>query len=206
MGALADLVANQSRVLIRQNKEWGEILTGLEARNRFELCDESGRRMGLAAEEGRGFGGLMLRTMLGRCRRATIQVFGANGERVGRGEKPFRWFFHRMEIYDGDRRIGAIERRFSLLNRVFSIENDAGTATLTIESPLLRIWTFNVLLQGQQIGVIRKRWGGLGREMFTDADTFGLEVQEGVPAELRAVLLVATFLIDFTCFERTRRS
>jgi hypothetical protein len=42
---------------------------------------------------------------------------------------------------------------------------------------------------------------GQSRPTFTDADTFGVECQDFVPTELRKMLLVATFLIDFTCFE-----
>ena len=42
------------------------------------------------------------------------------------------------------------------------------------------------------------------RSLFTDADVFGLEVQPLVPVEVRAMLLVAVFLVDFTCFENNR--
>jgi hypothetical protein len=42
--------------------------------------------------------------------------------------------------------------------------------------------------------------------MFTDADMFGVEFQPHVPVEVRKLLLVATFLIDFTCFENNQGS
>ena len=58
--------------------------------------------------------------------------------------------------------------------------------------------------QGAEAGVIRKQWGGLLRELFTDADAFGVEFQPHVPVEVRKLLLVATFLIDFTCFENNQ--
>jgi hypothetical protein len=35
---------------------------------------------------------------------------------------------------------------------------------------------------------------------------FGVELQPQVPVELRKLLLVATFLIDFTCFENNQGS
>jgi len=58
--------------------------------------------------------------------------------------------------------------------------------------------------QGAEAGVIRKQWGGLLRELFTDADAFGVEFQPHVPVEVRKLLLVATFLVDFTCFENNQ--
>ncbi len=195
------------RILIRQAKEWGEILIGFESRNRYEIFDEDGEKFGYAAEEGGGFGRLIGRQFLGRMRKATIHVYKLDGSDWLRGEKPFRFFFHRMEVYENGRLLGAIQRRWSLLHRKFTIESADGTPVLEVYSPLFRIWTFKLLFQGQEVGRISKKWGGLLREMFTDADTFGIEYMDTQDLEvLRPILLVATFLIDFTCFENNQGS
>jgi hypothetical protein len=196
-----ELVVGRNRVLIHQIKEWGEILLGFESRNKFELKDEQGQVVGHAAEEAGGLGTMLLRNVLGRCRAATIHVYAPDGAESGRGRKPFRWYFHRMEVFEGERPLGAIQRRFSLLHRIFSVENPAGEEVLRIESPFFRIWTFKLMFRGQQVGVITKKWRGLLPEMFTDADIFGVEWTEHVPEDVRKLLVVGTFLIDFTCFE-----
>ena len=195
------LVRGHDRVLVEQDKEWGEILIGFESKNRFVLRDEQGRTLGHAAEEGDGLGKVLLRNVFGRCRAATIHLYGEDRAELGRGVKPFRWYFHRMDIYEGDQKIGAIQRRFALLHRIFSLENPAGEEVLRIESRFLRLWTFQLMFGGRQVGVISKRWGGLLKEMFTDADVFGVEWTDAVPEQVRKLLIVATFLIDFTCFE-----
>lgn len=200
------IVAGRDRVLIKQTKEWGEILLGFESKNRFELCDERGQRLGLAAEEASGLGQWFLRNLLGRCRKASIHVYDQSGQKVGRGEKPFRWFFHRMEVFDGDRLLGAVQRKWSWLHRIFAVENAQGQEVMELKSPLFHPWTFTLTFQGQEAGVIRKKWSGLLTEMFTDADTFGLEMQPHVPVEVRKLLLIATFLVDFTCFENNQGS
>ncbi|MEO6594796.1 MAG: phospholipid scramblase-related protein [Planctomycetota bacterium] len=205
MTGMDPIVADRERVLIHQTKEWGEILLGFESKNRFELRDEAGVRLGYAAEEAKGVGQWFLRNLFGRCRKASLHVYDASGQQLGRGEKPFRWFFHRMEVFDGDQSIGAVQRKFSWLHRVFAIENAAGQEVMELKSPLFRIWTFTLWFQGQEVGVIRKKWGGLLKEMFTDADVFGLEVKKHVPLEVRKLLLIATFLVDFTCFENNAR-
>jgi len=39
---MQSILENHPRILVRQAKEWGEILTGFETRNRFHLFDEGG--------------------------------------------------------------------------------------------------------------------------------------------------------------------
>ena len=204
MNGMDSIVAGRDRVLIQQTKEWGEILLGFESTNRFELRDERGAHLGNAAEEAAGIGQWFLRNLLGTCRKATIHVYDAQGQKVGRGEKPFRWFFHRMEVFDGDRKLGAVQRKWSWFHRVFAVENAAGQEVMELKSPFFHPWTFTLAFQGQEAGVIRKQWSGLLKEMFSDADMFGLEVQNHVPVEVRKLLLVATFLVDFTCFENNQ--
>lgn len=206
MAGLDSIVGDRTRILIHQTKEWGEILLGFESKNRFELRADDGRRIGYAAEEASGIGQWFLRNLFGRCRKASIHLYDTSGQRVGRGEKPFRWYFHRMEVWDGDRMVGAVQRKFSLLHRLFVIENHQGEEVMQLQSRLFRIWTFRLLFQGQEVGAIRKKWGGVLRELFTDADTFGVEVAPHVPTEVRKLLLVATFLVDFTCFENNQGS
>lgn len=204
MAGMDELVAGRTQFLIKQVKEWGEIVLGFESKNRFELADAEGGSFGYAAEEASGLGQWFLRNLLGACRAAKIHVYTADGRPVGRGEKPFRWFFHRMDVYDGERRIGAVQRKWSWFAREFVVENAAGEGVMALRSPFFHPWTFTLWFQGQQHGVIRKQWGGLLKEWFTDADVFGVQVEPHVPDEVKKLLLVATFLVDFTCFENNQ--
>ena len=208
MTGLERIIGDRQRVMVRQKKEWGEILVGFESKNKFELSDDQGNQLGFAAEEGGGFGAMLGRQVVGQCRRATIHIYDADGNKLGRGEKPFRWFFQRMEVFDGDQKIGAVERKFTWLNRRLMVENAAGEEVMEIVGPffLFGRGTFRLMFQGQEVGKISKKWGGALREMFTDADTFGVECAPHVPDQIRKILLVATFLIDFTYFENNNRN
>ena len=79
-------VEANSRLLVKQIKEWGEILVGFESRNRFEILDESGNVLGHAAEEAGGFGAMLLRNFMGRCRAARVHIYDAAGEEVVLGD------------------------------------------------------------------------------------------------------------------------
>ena len=205
--SLDAIVGDRQRIMVHQTKEWGEIVVGFESRNKFELRDEEGEKIGLAAEEGGGFGAMLGRQFFGHCRKATVHIYDNSGQQLGRGEKPFRWFFQRMEVFEGEQRLGAVERKFSWLKRRLVVENAAGKPVMEIVGPILLLGrgTFKLMFQDQEVGRISKKWGGLLREAFTDADIFGVECEPTVPAELRKILLVATFLIDFTYFENNNR-
>ncbi len=54
---------------------------------------------------------------------------------------------------------------------------------------------------GREVGHIQKRWSGFGKEMFTDADNFGVTFENVRDPRLRTLVVAATFLLDFVHFE-----
>ncbi|MAG55718.1 MAG: scramblase [Planctomycetes bacterium] len=198
---MESIVAGRQRVLVSQQTELAEALLGFETRNKYKLQDENGVPIGFAAEEGGGVGAMIGRNFLGKCRACTVHIYDQANQPVGRAKKPFTWFFHRMDVFDGDKRIGAIQRKFAILNRKFVVEDTQGREVLEIVSPLFRIWTFKVLRDGAEVARISKKWSGMLKEAFTDADNFGIEFLSDVDVTVRKLLLAAVFLVDFTCFE-----
>ena len=195
------IVADRKAFQIQQKKEWGEILISFETRNRYAIYAKDGQEIGFAAEESGGFMASIGRNFLGKCRKLSLHIYDADGNEVGRGEKPFRWFFQTMEIFEGDRKIGALERRWSWLNRTFSVYDANGSEVMKIHSPLFKIWTFKLMVGEREVGRISKKFSGALKEMFTDADNFGVEVFEDVPRDVTKLLLAATFLVDLVYFE-----
>lgn len=49
--------------------------------------------------------------------------------------------------------------------------------------------------RGESIGRISKQWSGLLKEMFTDADNFGIKFPLDLDVKMKAVLMGACFLI-----------
>ena len=48
---------------------------------------------------------------------------------------------------------------------------------------------------GTTIGKISKQWSGLVKEIFTDADNFGVAFPMDLEVHVKAIVLAATFLI-----------
>ena len=53
-----------------------------------------------------------------------------------------------------------------------------------------------------QVGKISKEWSGIGKELFTDADTFGISFPMDLDVKIKAVLVGAVLLIVSTAISR----
>ena len=194
-----DGLSSISGLVVSQHKEWGEILTSFETKNRYAISDVSGRRLYLAAEEA---GSTLLRWFLKALRPFTITVLTEDGRVVLRVMRPFRFYFHRAEVFDSrGQSLGVIERRFSILRRVYSVFNRSGEEVYQLFGPLLHPWTFQIRKDAVEVGKITKKWSGLLKEGFTDADNFGVMFPAEWDVKSKALFLGAVFLIDFVHFE-----
>ena len=188
-----------SSLVVSQQKEWGEILTGFETKNRYTISDMSGRRLYLAAEKA---GSTLLRWFLKALRPFTIAVLTEDGQVVLQVMRPFRFYFHRAEVVDSQgQSLGVIKRRFSILRRIYSVFNSSGEEVYQLFGPILHPWTFQIRNDEGEYGKITKKWSGLLKEGFTDADNFGMMLPAAWDVKLKSLFLGAVFLIDFVHFE-----
>lgn len=191
-------------LIISQKKEWGEILSGFETKNKYVVSDEVGNRIYYAAEEA---GSLLLRLFLKALRPFTLVVLTESNQDVLRAIRPFRFFFHRANIVDAHGiSLGVLQKRFSLLRRKYSVFDSSGKEIYQLFGPILKPWTFIIKNNDVEYGKITKKWSGLLKEGFTDADNFGVIFPKDWDIRLKALFLGAVFLIDFVHFENKGNS
>jgi len=197
-------LSSTSALVVSQRKEWGEILTGFETRNKYTISDMSGSRLYVAAEEA---GSTLLRWFLKALRPFTIAVLTEDGQVVLRVVRPFRFYFHRAEVVDSQGQVlGQIERRFSILRRIYSVLDSSGEELFQLFGPILHPWTFQIRKDGVECGKIAKKWSGLLKEGFTDADNFSVMFPAEWDVRLKGLFLGAVFLMDFLHFENKGRN
>jgi len=193
------------RLTVRQRKNWMEILTSFDARNKYVVYDEVGNPVFNVEEQGSGFGSLVKRLFLRNLRPFSSHVEDLTGQgHLLALRKPFRFIFHRLEVRDAaGNLLGAIQRRWTWFRRKYAIEGPDGQEVATLFGPFWRPWTFKILMAGneQEVGMIQKKWSGLIKEAFTDADNFWVDFAAVTDPQLRAVLFAATVLIDIVHFE-----
>jgi uncharacterized protein YxjI len=195
-------LASANSLMVRQQKEWGEILTGFETRNKYEVADPWGNPVFQVEEESGGFAAIMTRFLLTALRPFTMHLFSPDGKGLLLFKRPFRFFFHQLEICKANGSpLGTVKRRFSILRRRYSVMDRHGREIYQLFGPLLHPWTFLIKSGDQELGKIVKKWSGLVKEAVTDADNFGINFPHGIELGKKAVLLGAVFLIDFVHFE-----
>jgi uncharacterized protein YxjI len=195
-------LAETERLSVKQDVERLEAWTGFETANNYAVRDGKGRILFDAAEESGSAAQLMGRLFLKAARPFTLHLATTEGAPVLRMERPFRFYFYEISIHDAQGRLlGTVEKQFSLVNKRYLVKAAGSATTYEVYGPLFRPWTFKILANGQECGLITKKWGGLVRESFTDADQFGVQLPPNIGIDLKAVFLGAVFLIDFAHFE-----
>ncbi len=190
---------------VRQVREWVEVLAGWETQNRYEVSDPEGRPLFFVGEMGSTFWDAVLRNFWAfRTVHLEFRALDATVALVVR--KPWTFFFARAEVTDGHGRpLGVVRQRFKLFGRRLEILSPSGGVLAEIDGPLLHPWTFHVRRRETEIATISKRWGGVLRELFTDADSFGVHFLKVDDPTLRRLVLAATMLIDLAYFENRKR-
>lgn len=192
-------LSEHEELVVRQEVEYLEAFSGLETENRYTVSTPDGDRLLYAYEES-GFWG---RTFLNNHRPLSIHVVDNDNESVLTASRSFFWYLSHLHVQDGSgREVGSVRRRLTILNRQFEFEDSNGEVQAEMRGPLLRPNTFMVYKHGAEIGRVTKQWSGIGREAFTDADTFLVQMDTSSADRDFALLMLASALaIDLDFFE-----
>ncbi|XP_034106883.1 phospholipid scramblase 2 isoform X1 [Drosophila albomicans] len=201
------------QLLVKQKVELLEAFTGFETNNKFSIKNALGQKVYFAAEDN----DCCTRNCCGPARPFDMKVFDNYQQEVIHMYRPlacsaccFPCCLQTMEVSaPPGNPIGSIEQEWSICSPSFRILNHLGDTVLRIEGPFCTFSLcgdveFNIVsLTGEKVGKISKQWSGLAREIFTDADFFGITFPLDLDVRMKAVLLGATFLIDAMFFEKS---
>lgn len=197
-------LAQTDMLMVRQHKEWGEIVTGIETRNRYEVITDKNSVLMQVEEESGSAITVLTRMFLKSLRPFTMHLFSPQGALLYQIKRPFRFFFHEVEILKANGTVlGTVKRRFSFVRRIYSVADSQGVEIYELFGPFFHPWTFHIRKGITDLGQITKKWSGLLKESFTDADNFGIVFPNKIDTNQKAVLLGAVFLIDFVHFENS---
>lgn len=191
---------------VRQVREWREVLSPFEHRNRYEVRGSLDEPLLFAGEVGTGMGRALLRSFLKARRPFTLELRTPAGAVALRLVRPFHLLLSRLRVEDREGRVlGEVRQRLRPLRRVYDVVGPQGESLARLVGPFFRPWTFRLVRKGRPLATIQKRWRGLGVELLTDADSFGVRFEPALQdPTLRLLTLAATFLVDFVHFEQRR--
>ncbi|RWS31685.1 phospholipid scramblase 2-like isoform X2 [Leptotrombidium deliense] len=194
------------QLLIHQKMEMLEAISGWETQNRYTVKNTLGQKVYFAGEESDFCG----RTCCGPNREFSMKIVDNNYHDVATIYRPMACLCESgpTEVSSPPGNIiGFITQEINIAPR-FKVKNPQMEPVLRIEGPLITTSlggdvNFNILTAdgSREIGKIKKQWGGIAREMFTDADNFSVSFPMDLDVNFKCILMAAVFLIDFRCFE-----
>jgi len=101
-----------------------------------------------------------------------------------------------------DRHIGGFRQKLLSIGGAFRVM-DQHDEELCLLKGTWTSWEFDFIAGETVLAKVRKKWSGLGKEIFTTADNYVLEISETVPPDhpVRQLIMAAVFCIDMVLKE-----
>ena len=199
-------IGRAEQFTIEQESELAEALFDVETENRYVIKTPLGK--GRAYETSASIWTWVFRALWGAGRPLQIVITDGAGRRALHLDRPLFFLFSTLNVESADGvPLGSVKRRFALLYTRYILVDAHGEVFAKLRRPPWRTWTFPITdTDGRRIGEVKKKWGGLLKEMFTDADRFGIDVSDAdLSPDQRAVVLAAGLSIDLDFFESSPR-
>jgi len=187
-------------VVIQQKVEKLEVILNIETANKYAVLGPQGQLLLRCGEDSSA----LSKYFLGPSRPMNIEIIDNSQQTVMCIKRPFKVWKKNVKVGDGQGgNLGVIRKKFSVTCKKFFLENAAGQTVYTLEGNPILPRKFKILdNSGREVGQVLKKWGGLAKEIFTDADTFTCFFPPDSDTTTRALLIATTLFIDLTYFEK----
>jgi uncharacterized protein YxjI len=103
---------------------------------------------------------------------------------------------------ENEQRVGGFAQKFFALFDKFTVLG-ADNQPVCVLKGNWTSWDFKFMAGEQELGRVSKKWAGLGKELFTSADNYMLEISASVPPNhpVRQLILAAVMCIDLVLKE-----
>eukprot|EP00744_Colponema_vietnamica_P004827 GILI01007151.1.p1 GENE.GILI01007151.1~~GILI01007151.1.p1 ORF type:complete len:331 (+),score=97.10 GILI01007151.1:76-993(+) len=212
------ILAALQTVRIKQKVEMLEVVTGIETENKYKIEMENGTDLFKAVEKS----DFCSRNCLpGSARPFEMKIsLDSTKQPFLRLHRPFTCTFlclarPYLDVFEQDQagsRIGRVVQPFTCCNHEFNVFDQSETLVYTIWGnccqcgflnwPCCMEVEFEIRKHGEPVGKIRREFPGCGKAMATDADSFVIHFPADASPQHKALLISATFFIDFRFFEK----
>jgi len=132
-----------------------------------------------------------------------IIVTDTTGAQVLRIERGVSIFLSKVKVYDeNDRFIGGFKQKLFSIGGAFRVLDHQDQELCALQGKWSG-WNYSFRNAETEYAKVSKKWSGLGRELFTCADNYVLEIHSNVPprAPLRIMIMAAVLCIDMVLKE-----
>ena len=132
-----------------------------------------------------------------------IEIKTVDGKKVLRVKRGISIFLSNVEVFDeNDNLIGRFKQKFFSIGGKFDVLDASDNVVCSLKGKWTR-WNFDFIRDEFRLAHVSKKWAGIGREMFTSADNYMLEIDNNVPQNdpVRLLILAAVMCIDMVLKE-----
>ena len=132
-----------------------------------------------------------------------IQIRTPDGKQVVRITRGISVFLSKVNVLDeNDQVIGGFKQKLFSIGGAFNVL-DAGDNPICQLNGKWTGWDFKFTAGETEFAHVTKKWAGIGKELFTSADNYVLEISETVPEDdlVRQLILAAVMCIDMVLKE-----
>lgn len=176
-----------------------------KAANNFDILDpETGREILHCREPRLGLFTKLLRfTDFKRMTPFDVRVTTPDGEPVLQVTRGVSIFLSKVRVTDASGTVlGGFQQKFFSIGGKFELQDPAGRPLCLLAGKWTG-WNFKFTRGAQELAHVTKKWAGLGKELFTSADNYVLEISDKVEpgAPLRKLILASVLCIDMVLKE-----
>jgi uncharacterized protein YxjI len=176
-----------------------------KASNNYDIYDPETKEVILECREPNlGFFTKMFRfTDYKRMTPFEVVIKEPNGDVLITVKRGVSIFLSTVDVFDEkDQLIGKFKQQFFSIGGKFNLldQNDSVVSTLKGK---WTSWDFKFVKEGHEFAHVSKQWAGFGKELFTSADNYMLQIHESVPENnrLRMLIISAVMCIDMVLKE-----
>lgn len=177
-----------------------------KAANSFDIYDGETQQIIIhAREENLGFFTKMFRfTDYKRMTPFDIELKTPTGEKILQVRRGVSFILSEVEVLDNKEvLIGKFKQRFFTIGGKFEVL-DASERSLCMLKGHWTSWDFKFVSHDKkEFANVTKKWAGFGKEFFTSADNYVLQINNEVPQDhpLRQLIMAAVMCIDLVLKE-----
>ncbi len=176
-----------------------------KAANNYDILDPETKDVIMECrEDSLGFFTKILRfTKYKRMTPFDIQIKTPKGQQLVRVKRGISLFLSKVEVLDeNDRIIGLFKQKLFSIGGAFTVL-DADEKEVCQLKGKWTGWNFKFLDGQTEMAHVTKEWAGMGKELFTTADNYVLQISDSVPAGdvARQLVVAAVMCIDMVLKE-----
>ena len=127
-----------------------------------------------------------------------VDVRTVGGEDVLSVKRGISVFLSTVDVLnERDERVGGFRQKLFSIGGAFKVLGEDGQELCQLKGKWTG-WDFKFMAGDTQLARVTKKWSGMGKEMFTSADNYILQIEESVPHDnpIRTLIFGAVMCID----------